>query len=94
MIKSIAANVKGWAGNWDAVYDNIVLRGMIKQEIVDVSEKLNRPDILEAKFNTLSNNMFHQFSKDVQEDIGLPESKVVFSVWQKWMMEEIKGNKF
>jgi len=94
IIKSIAATVKGWAGNWDAVNDNIELRGKIKQEIVDISAKLNRPDILEADFNTLSNNMFHQFSRDVQEEIGLPEGKMVFSKWQNWLMEEINGKKF
>ena len=67
---------------------------MIKQEIVDVADKLNRPDILEAEFNSLSNNMFHQFSQDVQEEIGLPTSDAVFSKWQKWLMKEIKGKKF
>ena len=94
IIKDIASSVKGWAGNWDAVNDNIDLRGKIKREIVDVSDKLNRPDILEAEFNSLSNNMFHQFSKEVQEEIGLPESKRVFPIWQKWLMDEIKGRKF
>ncbi len=94
IIKDIASSVKGWAGNWDAVNDNIELRGKIKQEIVNVSEKLNRADILEAEFNSLSNNMFHQFSKEVQEEIGLPEGKRVFPIWQKWLMNEIRGRKF
>jgi len=94
IIKNIASNVKGWAGNWDAVNDNIDLRGKIKKEIVDVAEKLNRPDILESEFNSVSNNMFHQFSSDVQEEIGLPTSDRVFPKWQKWLMEEIKGKKF
>jgi len=39
ILKDIASNVKGWAGNWDAIYDNILLRAKIKQEIVDVSKK-------------------------------------------------------
>jgi len=94
IIKNIAGNVKGWAGNWDAVNDNIELRGKIKQEIVDISNKLDRPDILEADFNALSNNMFHQFSRDVQQEIGLPEGDRVFPMWQKWLMKEIKGKTF
>ena len=94
IIKSIAANVKGWAGDWDAVYDNILLRGKIKQELVDTSIKINNPDILEAEFNSLSNNMFHQYSKDVREDVGIPEGKKVFSLWQNWLMKEIKARKF
>jgi len=94
IIKNIASGVKGWAGDWDAVYDNILLRGKIKQEIVDVAAKLNREDILEAKFNALSNNMFHHFSKEVTEEVGLPVGEKVFPIWQKWLMEEIKGKKF
>ncbi len=94
IIKNIASNVKGWAGNWDAVNDNIELRGKIKQEIVDVAGKLNRPDILESEFNSLSNNMFHQFSQEVQHEVGLPTSDRVFPMWQKWLMKEIKGRKF
>ncbi|MEK6855497.1 MAG: type II/IV secretion system ATPase subunit, partial [Nanoarchaeota archaeon] len=93
-IKSVASTVRGWAGNWDAVYDNILLRARVKQEIVDISERLNIPEILEAEFNSLSNNMFHQFSKEVQEEIGLPESNRVFSLWQSWLKNEIKGRRF
>jgi archaeal flagellar protein FlaI len=94
IIKNIAAGVKGWAGNWDAVFDNILLRGRVKQEIVDVAKRLNRDDILESRFNSLSNNMFHQFSKDVAEEVGLPVGDRVFNKWQKWLMDEIRGRKF
>ncbi|MDD5193903.1 MAG: type II/IV secretion system ATPase subunit [Candidatus Nanoarchaeia archaeon] len=91
VIKTIAAGVKGWAGNWDAVYDNILLRSKIKQEIVDVSKKMNKPEILESGFNALSNNMFHEFSKEIQEEVGLPVSERVFPLWQEWLKKEAKG---
>ena len=90
IIKSVASGVRGWAGNWDAVYDNIELRGKIKQELVDISKKMKLPEILEAKFNCLSNNMFHQFSQEIREEIGLPESSRVFPMWQEWLKKEIK----
>ena len=61
------------------------------KNIVDISEKFKMPELLEAGFNSLSNNMFHQFSKEVQEEIGLPWSDRVFPVWQKWLKKEIKG---
>jgi type IV secretory pathway ATPase VirB11/archaellum biosynthesis ATPase len=93
VIKSIAAGVKGWAGNWDAVYDNILLRGKIKQELVDVANKTKNDDILESKFNSLSNNMFHEFSRQVQEDIGLPTGEKVFPLWQSWLKEQVRGKK-
>ncbi|MBU2562269.1 MAG: type II/IV secretion system ATPase subunit [Nanoarchaeota archaeon] len=90
IIKEIASNVKGWAGNWDAVYDNILLRAKIKKEIVNVAEKINDFSILESKFNTLSNHMFHKISEKIMKEIGLPLSERVFPAWQKWLNEEIK----
>jgi len=94
VIKSIASTVKGWAGNWDAAYDNILLRAKVKQELVDTSIKAKIPLLLEAKFNSLSNNMFQQFSKDVQEDVGLPEGKLVFPKWQEWLKKQVEGKRF
>ncbi len=92
-IKDIASNVKGWSGNWDAVYDNILLRGKIKKEVVDVAKKINNPEILEAGFNTLSNHMFHKFSDEVIQEIGLPLSERVFPKWQQWLNEEVRKRK-
>ncbi len=88
IIKSIAGNVKGWAGNWDAVYDNIILRGKVKQEIVDAAEKLGKPELLEADFNVLSNGVFHTISDEVRIDHGLPLSEIVFPRWKEWLYRE------
>jgi len=90
VIKSIAANVKGWAGNWDAVYDNILLRAKMKKEIVEIAEKTGNERILEAGFNSLSNHAFHKISDEIGQEIGLPLSKRVFPEWQKWLNEEVK----
>ncbi|MBX4211930.1 type II/IV secretion system ATPase subunit [Candidatus Pacearchaeota archaeon] len=85
IIKSIASRVKGWAGNWDAVYDNILLRGKMKQEIVDAAARIGKPEILEAKFNALSNAVFHKISDEVVQNVGLPVSDLVFPEWKKWL---------
>jgi len=90
IIKSIASGVKGWAGNWDAVYDNILLRGKIKQEIVDQAEKLKLPILLEAKFNCLANNAFHEISDEVRKEVGLALSERVFPEWKGWFKKQIK----
>jgi type IV secretory pathway ATPase VirB11/archaellum biosynthesis ATPase len=94
ILKDIASNVKGWAGNWDAIYDNILLRARIKQEIVNVSKKVNDPKLLEAEFNTLSNHMFHEISDNIRQEIGLPVGDRVFSTWQKWLNGQIKSKTF
>ncbi len=94
VIKNVAANVKGWAGNWDAVYDNILLRAKMKKEIVSVAEKIGNEKILEAPFNALSNHAFHEISSEVIQEIGLPLSEKVFPLWQKWLNKKIKEKKF
>jgi len=90
IIKDVASGVKGWAGNWDAVYDNILLRAKIKQETVNVAAKLKIPLLLEAKFNAHSNSAFHELSDKIRKEIGLPLSERVFPAWQDWLRKEIK----
>jgi len=74
IIKNIAANVKGWAG----------------KEIFEVAKKSGNLDILEAEFNTLANDKFHEISDNIRQEIGLPLSERVFPEWQKWLNEEVK----
>jgi len=93
VIKEVASKVKGWAGNWDAVYDNILLRAKIKKEIVDVAKKTGNKEILESEFNKFANHEFHKISEDVMKEIGLPLSDRVFPLWQKWLNNEIKKRK-
>jgi len=90
IMKGIAANVKGWAGDWDAVWDNVVLRQKIKQEIVDFAEKSKMPELLEGGFTVKSNNAFHQISDEIVEEIGLPTSERVFPEWKRWLERESK----
>ena len=92
-MKDIASNVKGWAGNWDAIWDNVLLRAKIKKEVVDVAEKTGNEEILEAKFNNLSNHAFHRISDEVIQEIGLPLGDKVCPLWQRWLNQEIKKTK-
>jgi type IV secretory pathway ATPase VirB11/archaellum biosynthesis ATPase len=89
IIKDIASNRKGWAGNWDAVWDNIILRSKIKEETVVLAEKLKRPEILEAEFTVMSNNAFHQISEAVSKEFGLPFSEKVLPKWKAWVEREV-----
>ncbi|MFH1801728.1 MAG: type II/IV secretion system ATPase subunit [archaeon] len=90
VIKDVASSVKGWAGNWDAVYDNILLRAKIKEEIVKTAEETKNYFLLESKFNTLANHIFHKISDEIREETGLPLSEKVFPVWKKWFDKEAK----
>jgi archaeal flagellar protein FlaI len=94
IIKEIASKVKGWAGNWDAIYDNILLRAKIKEELVEMAKRTGQMEILEAEFNSFSNYMFHQISEKVSQERGLPLSERVFPEWKKWLESEIKRRKW
>ncbi len=90
IMKDIASNVKGWAGDWDAVWDNVTLRAKIKQESVDFAEKVGNPDLLEGDFTVMSNNAFHQISDEVTRDVGIPKGDQVFPKWKRWLERESK----
>lgn len=90
ILKEIASNVKGWAGNWDAVYDNILLRAKIKKELVEVSDRFKDESLLEFEFFELANHTFHRISDEVRNETGLPLSEHVFPRWKKWLQDQIK----
>jgi len=93
ILKLIAGNVKEWAGNWDAVWDNITLRAKIKETIVKYSDKEKMPELLEAPFVILSNDMFHIMSEQIKEETGILDSKKIFFNWEAWFKKEIKKMK-
>jgi len=90
ILKSIAGNVKEWAGNWDAVWDNVTLRTDIRNTIVDLVGKAKRPDLLEAAFTIQCNDYFHRISEKVREEVGSLDSKRILEEWTNWIKREIK----
>ena len=90
IIKEIAGNVKEWVGNWDAVWENILLRAKIKETLVDYSNKLNLNYILESKFVVESNDMFHRISDSVIEEKGSLDSKKIYFEWHEWLKRTLK----
>ncbi len=90
VLKSIAGNVKEWAGNWDAVWDNILLRSKIKETLVKEAKKSKIVDLLEAEFHIKSNDMFHRISEKIKQETGTLDSKKIFFEWNEWLKREIK----
>jgi type IV secretory pathway ATPase VirB11/archaellum biosynthesis ATPase len=90
LIKSIAGNVKEWAGNWDAVWDNILLRAKTKETLVNVAQQLKMPSLLEAEFVILSNDEFHKISDKVSSEVGFLDSKRIFFEWNEWLKRSVK----
>jgi len=90
IMKAIAGSVKEWAGNWDAVWDNVLLRARIKERIVKASDDTGNPDLLEAPFTIKSNDEFHRISDQVREETGKLDSKKIYSRWDSWLLRELK----
>lgn len=90
ILKSIAGNVKDWAGNWDAVWDNIMLRANCKKAIVDLTTHVKRPDLLEAEFVLQCNDQFHRFSDQVKEEVGSLDTKRIYHLYQEWLQRAVK----
>ena len=90
IIKAIGSRVKEWAGNWDAIWQNIELRANIKQAIIDAASKTGDANLLEAPFVVRANDEFHIISQAIAEEVGVTDSGRVYSAWSDWLKQYIK----
>jgi len=90
ILKGIAGNVKEWAGSWDAIWNNILLRAKIKETIVQVAKKTKMLNLLEADFVVQANDEFHRISDSTLEKVGNLDSKRIFFDWNEWLKTSIK----
>ncbi|KHO53750.1 MAG: hypothetical protein QT09_C0010G0013 [archaeon GW2011_AR18] len=91
IIKAIGGSVKEWAGDWNAIWSNIVLRSKIKRTIVDYSVKYNIPDLLEAESVIFMNDEFHRVMDIVRESSGSLDSEKIFVEWEKRLKDHIQN---
>jgi len=90
ILKGIAGNVKEWAGSWDAIWDNIMLRTKIKETLVQVAKKTKMLNLLEADFVVQANDVFHKISDKIKVETGSLDSKKIFFDWNEWLKTAIK----
>jgi len=90
VLNQIASRVRGWGGRWDLLWDNIQLRAKILETIVDIANKTNKPDLLEAETSVKANQMFHILCEKCREDIGTIDSKRVYNEWLEWFKKRAK----
>lgn len=90
VLKDIAGNIKDWAGDWDALWGNIILRAKMKENLVNMSDKLKRNDLLEADFVIKANDEFHTICNEVKEDTGILDTKKILFLWNDWLKKEVK----
>jgi len=90
ILKEIAGNISDFAGDWDSVWDNIVLRAECKKVLVDLAKKSNNLELLEAPFVIRCNDMFHKLSGRVKEETGGLDSKRILFDFKTWLKKEVK----
>ncbi len=90
ILKRMAGRIKEFAGDWDAVWNNIELRANCKQAIVDMFNETGDDSLLEAEFVIKANDMFHLISDRVKDKTGkLDSSKILFE-FKDWLKKEAK----
>lgn len=94
VLKAIAGNIKEFAGNWDAVWENILLRAKIKEKITKMAIELNDDDMLEAPFVIRCNDLFHNLSEKVAVKKGRMDPEMIYKEWERWFNKEIKKRNF
>ena len=93
VLNRIASYVKEWSGNWDAVWENINARARMKQTLVDMAEKLKKPELMEAEWVVRSNSRFHLIAEDMKSETGHADPKEIYEKWLAWLKGELKVSK-
>lgn len=93
ILKRMASRVKEFAGDWDAIWNNILLRGDCKQAIVDLFLKAEDPDLLEAGFVIKANDQLAIISEKVKSKTGKLDNDTILFEYKEWLRKEVKKKK-
>ena len=91
ILKTMAGRIKEFAGDWDAVWNNIQLRADAKQAIVDLSAQIKDAALLEADFIIKANDLFHLISDRVKERKGKLDAPAILFEYKEWLRKEVRG---
>ncbi len=93
VLKAIAANISDFAGDWSALWENIVLRGNLKARLVEYSEELGDEELLEAPFVIKCNDMFHLISEKIKSETGKMDPDLIYKEWLRWLDKELSRSR-
>jgi len=90
ILKLIAGNVKEYAGDWDAVWNNILMRAKMKEAQVNIAKELGRDELLEAEFTIKCNDAFHGITETVRSETGKIDLEKIYFRWEDWLRHAVK----
>ncbi|MBI2102201.1 type II/IV secretion system ATPase subunit [Candidatus Woesearchaeota archaeon] len=93
ILKRMAGRIKEFAGDWDAIWNNIELRAQVKQAVVDQFLETQNPLLLEAEFVIKANDQFHLISDSIKEKRGKLDNKEILFQYIDWLQREARKKK-
>ncbi|NOZ82009.1 MAG: type II/IV secretion system ATPase subunit [Candidatus Micrarchaeota archaeon] len=91
ILNEISKKIREWAGRWDRVWENINLRARIFGSMVEISERLKKPELLEAETTVASNQMMHILAERSKRELGSIDTELVFNEWLAWFKNRAKS---
>jgi archaeal flagellar protein FlaI len=92
ILKTIAGNIPDFAGNWDAVWQNILMRAKLKETLLKYALQNKDDDMLEAPFVISCNDQFHKLYEELrnsdQRFANLNDE--LFNRWNEWLLREVR----
>ncbi|QQG39918.1 MAG: type II/IV secretion system ATPase subunit [Candidatus Aenigmatarchaeota archaeon] len=90
ILNEVASSVREWSGNWQDVWENILLRGRIKKAITEYAIASGKPDFMEAPFVVESNDIFHLVSEQLRAETGSIPAERAYNAWYDWFKARVK----
>ena len=94
ILKIIGSKIADYAGNWDAIWQDILTRAKMKEALVKKAVENKDMDMLEAPFVILSNDMYHVFNEKVRKKSKKLDQKLIYQEWEAWLNQEIRKRKY
>jgi type IV secretory pathway ATPase VirB11/archaellum biosynthesis ATPase len=73
----------------DTIWEDMTYRGKSKGYLVELKNRLNLPELLEAENTVRMNDMYLLKQEQSREEVGSVEYAKVFDEWKKWVEEEV-----
>ena len=90
ILNEVASSVREWSGNWNDVWENILLRGKMKKAITDFATTNNAPRIMEAPFVVEANDAFHIIAEQLKAEVGSIPADRAYAMWADWFKKQVK----
>jgi len=98
VLKSIASIRPRFAGNWDMIWKDILLRAKVKQTLIEYGTRSefgaqpesNHFPLLEADFMVKANDMLHNLMEEIIEGGG--DTEKIYTEWERWLKKQVKLN--